>query len=337
VEEFMGDSELFNAAEFDLNDWPQAIRDLFTIDGVLYEFPQEASANMFFYRKDLVDKWGLEHPPEDGFTWDALIENARAAVEPIKSEGLEGEMYPLIFSLGLEQIGVFMLQTMWSYGGDCYIDDIMPNWNAPEGKQALADLKEWYDEGLMSPGCSGFGYSEVLIAMQQGGGVYMPQWNASAPDLLNPDKSPITAGNMAFSIFPYHKDVGPDVLRHWPSVWALGISKYSKHPDEAFSYISWFTSKDIARDYVLNGGGSSGRTSLLTDPEILAKNPQFGPMLKGLANYHADASVMSSDYLRKEILSRWANSAIVGEVGTDEALDKATEEAITYLKDQGEI
>jgi len=58
VDDFLGDSSLIDAAAFDVNDWPEAIRNLFTLDGKLYAFPQEASANIFFYRKDLVDKWG---------------------------------------------------------------------------------------------------------------------------------------------------------------------------------------------------------------------------------------------------------------------------------------
>jgi ABC-type glycerol-3-phosphate transport system substrate-binding protein len=337
VQDFLNDSELVNASQFDVNDWPEAIRNLFTFNGKLHAFPQEASANIFFYRKDLVDKWGLEHPPAEGFTWDALIANARTAVAAIKAEGLEGTTYPLIMPVGLEQIGIFFMQTMWSYGGQVYKDDKIPNYNSAEGKQVLADMKSWYDEGLMSPGATGFGYSEIQTAMQQGGGIYMTQWNASAPTLLNAEKSPVTAGNMAFSIWPYHKDAGPGVLRHWPSVWSTTISAYSKKQKEAFSYIAWFTSKEIARDYVMNGGGSSGRTSLLTDPEVLAKNPQFGAMGKGMANYHALPNLMSESYVRSEILSRWLHSAMTEQVGLEEALNNATTEATNYLKDQGEI
>jgi len=337
VDDYLADAELVDADAFDVNDWPEAIRNLFTIDGKLYAFPQEASANIFFYRKDLVDKWGLEHPPEEGFSWGALIENARAAMEAIKSEGLEGETYPLIIPFGLGQIGILFMQNMWSYGGEVFVDDKMPNYNAEEGKAALADLKAWYDEGLMSPGTTGWGYSEIQTAMQQGGGIYMTQWNASAPTLLDPETSPITAGNMGFSIWPYHEDVGPEVLRHWPSVWTTAVSAFSKKKEEALSYTAWFTSKETARDYVMNGGGSSGRASLLTDPEVLAKNPQFGAMGKGMGNYHALPNLMSASYVRKEILSRWLQSAMTEQVGLDEALDSATEEATSYLSDQGEI
>ena len=87
----------------------------------------------------------------------------------------------------------------------------------------------------------------------------------------------------------------------------------------------------------MNGGGSSGRASLLTDPEILAANPQFGPMGVGLGNYHPLPDIMSASYLRKEVVSRWVHGALTGEHGVDEALDGATEEATTYLQDQGEI
>ena len=336
MEEFLGNSELVDAEEFDVDDWPKAILDLFRLDGKLYEFPQECSANMFFYRTDLVDQFGLEHPPDEGFTWQALIANAREAKTALEAEGMD-ETYPLILPFGLEQIGAFFYQNVWGYGGEMYLDGKMPNYNCPEGKAVLADMKAWYDEGLCSPGATGWGYGEILIAMQQGGGIYMTQWNASAPDLLNAEKSPITAGNMGFSLWPYDEGQPADVLRFWPSVWALAVSVFSKHPDEAFSYNAWFTSKEVAKDYVLNGGGSSGRASLLTDPEVLAKNPQFGPMGKGLALYHPEADVASASYLRKEVISRWLHGCLTGEHGIDEALDGMTEEATNYLQDQGEI
>ena len=63
-----------------------------------------------------------------------------------------------------------------------------------------------------------------------------------------------------------------------PSPHAIGVSAFSKNQREAFAYIAWFTSQDVARDYVVNGGGSSGRGSLLTDKEILTKNPQYAAL-----------------------------------------------------------
>ena len=85
------------------------------------------------------------------------------------------------------------------------------------------------------------------------------QWNAAAPTFLDASKSPETAGKIGFSMLPYFKDKGSKVNRFNPRRTRVGVSAYSKNQKEAFAYCAWFTSQEIARDYVTNGGGSSGR------------------------------------------------------------------------------
>jgi len=337
LNDFMDSSELLDKGKFNLEDWPPALLDLFTIEGKLYAFPQEASTLMFYYRTDLVEKWGLEAPGPQGFSWPQLIDNCKKAQAEIAKENL-ADTFPLLFGVKATHSAIHFQMMAWSYGADLFLDGKMPNFNSPEAIASLEDGVGWLvKDKLVTPGMVGYEYPEVLTAYQQGKAVYALQWNAAAPDILNPDKSPASAGKTGFSVYPWHPDKGPETLRLWPSVWSVGVSAFSKHPQEAFEYAAWFTSPDVARDYVMNGGGSSGRQSLLTDPEILKTNPQYPAMLEGFKVYHALPDLVSYDYLLGTILPAHLQAVWQGTSTAKDALDAATEEAKTYLADKGEI
>jgi multiple sugar transport system substrate-binding protein len=291
---------------------------------------------MVFYRKDLVEKWGLEPPSEQGYSWETLTENCRKAQKKIAEENLT-DTYPLIYGVKGEMAAITFQQIAWSFGADLFVDGKVPNFNTPEAKAAMELTLQWAKEGLVSPGFVEYEYPEVLTGFQEGKAVFALQWNAAAADILNPEKSPITANNTAFSVSPYQKDKGPQQLRVWPSVWAMGVSAYSKKPEEAFSYIAWFTSKEIARDYVTNGGGSSGRRSLLSDPEIVKANPQYPAMLESFKVYAAFPNLQSYPYIDASILPPHLEAIWQGTETIESALQKATEETKKYLEEQGEL
>ena len=116
-----------------------------------------------------------------------------------------------------------------------------------------------YEKKYVTDGAVGYEYPDVLTGFQTGKAVTAFQWNAAAPTFLDASKSPETAGKLGFSTLPYFKDEGSKLARFNPSPHGIGVSAYSKNQKEAFAYCAWFTSQEIARDYVVNGGGSSGR------------------------------------------------------------------------------
>jgi len=63
---FMGNPDLFNAQAYNIDDFPKALLDIPTVKGDLIGFPQEASTLMFFYRKDLLKKYGIAEPGPKG-------------------------------------------------------------------------------------------------------------------------------------------------------------------------------------------------------------------------------------------------------------------------------
>jgi multiple sugar transport system substrate-binding protein len=202
-----------------------------------------------------------------------------------------------------------------------------------EAAEMVTDLV--YGKKFVTEGAIGYEYPDVLTGFQQGKAVTAFQWNAAAPTFLDASKSPETAGKLGFAALPYFKEKGGSFARFHPSPHGVGVSAFTKNQKEAFAYCAWVTSQEIARDYVTNGGGSSGRASLLTDKAILEKNPQFAALNEVLKQQHPYPPLEQYNYVYNTILAAHT-SAIWGKQETaKDGLTTAKNEAIQYLKEQG--
>jgi ABC-type glycerol-3-phosphate transport system substrate-binding protein len=189
---------------------------------------------------------------------------------------------------------------------------------------------------VVSEGVVGYEYPEVLTAYQQGKSVLALQWNAAAPTILDATKtSPDVAKNTGFTVYPYDPAAGPEQRRVQANVWAVCVSAFSKKQEAAFAYAAWFASKEVARDYVLNGGGSSGRSSLLTDPSIVEKNPQYPALLDGFKIYHRLPDLAEWPYVNDSIANPVINKIWTKQSSVVDAMKQVDKETVDYLKDQG--
>lgn len=330
------DPNLFDAKAFNAEDFPASLLKIHQYNGDQYAYPQEASTLMFFYRTDLLQKYGVTPPGPNGYSWKELAANCLTLKDKLKADG-QTDVYPLVF--GVKPTGHASIngyQPMWSYGQELFDDKWNPTFSGDKGVAGLTMMTNFlFKDAVVSPGVVGYEYAEVLTAYQQGKAVMALEWNAAAPTILDPKTSPITATTTAFSVYPYDDVAGPTQNRVYPSVWAQGISAYSTKKEAAFAYITWWTSKEIAKQYVSGGGGSSGRASLLGDPAIVATNPQYPSMLNGFKVYHGTPAIaeflyIDSDIANPDIGGIWSKQSTV-----KDGLAKVDKEALAYLKDQG--
>ena len=333
---YMQDKNLFDEASYDLKDFPDAILNIFRRDGKLYALPQEASAYLLFYRKDILAKYGVEEPKRTGWSWSHYIESAEKIQTGLENDG-RTDMYATIFpGRKNRNIAQYILQNVWANGGELLDEKLKPRLTTPE---AIEALKEYTDQlhvhKIAPPGVVGYAYSELLTNLQQGLSAMGLQWNAAAATLMDADKSPETAGKMGFSVIPYFESEGPEQLRVYPSIWGVGISSFSRHKEAAFRYVTWFTGKDIARDYVTHGGGSSGRSSLLNDPEIVAANPQYPALLESMKYYHSLPDIPEWTFILEDILTSNWNAALVGGLTPRQAMETANDAILKLLTEAG--
>jgi len=338
LEAFMGDESLFDAAAYNLQDFPDSLLALFQYDGTQRLLPQEASTLMFFYRKDLLEKYGVPEPPVTGYSLDEMREHALTIQDAMNTEGL-ADTYGLVFGVKPQfHSAINVVQPSWSKGAEFFTEDMHPQMNSQPVIDATTYMTNLlFQDKVVSPGVVSYEYPEVLTAFQQGKAAMALEWNAAAPTILDATKSPISATTTGFSAYPYDATAGQTQQRIFPSVHAIGVSHFSKKQQAAFAYVAWFTSQQIARDYVVNGGGSSGRESLLTDPEILAKAPYYAAVLEGFKVYHPFPSLTQWPYMYLNILGVDFNSIWTQQLSVADGLAQMDEEMTTYLQDQGVI
>lgn len=335
LSQFMNDKDLFDAEAYNNDDFPKALRDVFSYEGEQLCMVQEASGLLLNYRKDLLQKYGVPEPPLEGWDWDTFFGHLKTIQDGLAKDG-KTDVYPLLFGAKRPAHSYRHNQHYtWGKGGEVY-NGITPNYDDPAMIESFTVLPSLiYEKKFVSEGAVGYEYPDVLTGFQAGKAVMAFQWNAAAPTFLDASKSPETAGKIGFSMMPYFKDKGTKIARHDPSPHALGVSAYSKNQKEAFAYVAWFTSQEIARDYVVNGGGSSGRGSLLTDKAVLEKNPQYAALNEVLKLQKPYPQMEQYLYVANTILASHAGAIWSKQETAEAGLKAAKAEAIQYLKEQG--
>ncbi len=326
--------ELINPDVYDIGDFPERSLGLVTWDDELLALPQHVSGQMMYFRADVFEKYDIEAPdPLAGWSFDQLADGCRKLKTALANDGKD-ETWPLV--LLLAGAGTVHYNFAASMGTPLYDADSLPNYNSPASIAALELIKSWMDEGLISPGALGYNYPEGIETVRQEQTVIALQWDTAAVELTDPSASPTTADTLDFSVHPWDSNIGHNAPRVWTGVWSNFVSKFSQNSEAALSYSAWYTSKEIAYDYVRYGGGHSGRASLLTDPEILAAHRQYDSMI---ANFSAAAvlpTLSQLGYVGGNILSPNVEAFLTGAVDSAQAaMDAAQAEAVQFLQDEG--
>ena len=337
-ESLWDNSELINQDVYDIDDFAgPGIGACSWFDG-LYALPQHLSSRVTFYRADWFDKWGIERPhPTEGWSFDAMIDAARKAKAGIEADGMD-DVWPLVMLMkdngnnviSWENVG----RSLGAYG-KLYDERGIPNFTLPEMTEALDLIKGWMDEGLVSPGSVGYEYTDALELIRNSKCAICFQWDTAAVELTDPGASPECAEGLEFTMYPYDSNIGHNVPRLYTSCWAPSVSAYSKYPEIAFSYCAWYTSKEIAFDYLMYGGGHSGRASVLSDPEILAAHRQYASMNVNFEALVPVPTLPEWSYIRSEIANPNMAAFLAGDKTAEEAAQDAQDEAMEYLDEQG--
>lgn len=122
--------------------YPEALVELYTYEGVVYGVPKDFDTIGVWYNKDIFERAGVEEP-QPGWTWDDFHEKAAAISEALGSEGIYGTAATLEGQAGY-------YNTILQDGGEIISDDsTTTGFGTPE---AAAGIKYWAD--LIADGSS---------------------------------------------------------------------------------------------------------------------------------------------------------------------------------------
>ncbi len=286
--------------------------------GKLYRIPLRSDTGMLYYRKDLLDKAGYK-PPE---TFEELVKISQELQEnKVISWGYvwQGAQY--------EGLSAMFIEILQGFGGFWVNPDTNEvGLDKPEAIKAVEFLRTVIAQGISPPGVTTYREEDTRRLFVSGETAFLRNWPyvwASA----NEDTSKIKG------------KVGIKPMVHIPGGtggaclggWGMGISKTSKHPEEAWKAIQYFTSKEPQQRFTLETGSISSRRDLFADPSIITKYPHY-PQLEKVADSAVLRPPIAQYAQASDILQRYLNAALSNpQLSPEKAMKSAADETRRLL------
>lgn len=256
-----------------------------TWQGKLIGLPfRTGSTALFYYRKDLFDKYGLKVPG----TMEEYYHNAKVITE--KEEGIYGGS---LMSGGNPYIYEEFLVWFWAQGGRLLNEEQngVVSFEDKNGKLATDIFTMWkklHDDELLPPAHTTWGIYDILRAMQQN---LVAQANAYSPRVLAVEdpKESKTVGKWGHSpIFPGKAGkVGP--VGYMGGTWTFGINPLisEDRKEAAFKVIQVMVSDEAQKRAALEAANGPTLKSTYKDPEYLKVNPAAPAILECLGKFYS--------------------------------------------------
>ncbi|MCV9907672.1 extracellular solute-binding protein [Brucella sp. HL-2] len=202
-----------------------------------FGMPWILDTKYLFYNKEILEKAGIKTPPK---TWDELAEQATI----IKDKGLVAS--PIAWSWSQAEAVICDYTTLVSaYRGDL-LKDGKPAFQNGGGLDALNYMVASYNSGVSNPNSKEFLEEDVRKVFENGDAAFALNWTYMY-NMANDAKDSKVAGKVG--IVPAPGVAGKSEASAVNGSMGLGITSASQHPEEAWKYITFMTSKDIQNQY----------------------------------------------------------------------------------------
>jgi len=246
-----------------------------TVDGRLVAMPWYTDAGLLFYRKDLLQKYGLQVPN----TWDELANSAKKIQDAERAAG-SADFHGFVFQAkASEALTCDALEWVNSFGGGEIVDkDGNITINNAKAAKALDTAASWV--GTIAPGgVLNYAEEDARGVFQNDKALFMRNWPYAWSLGQAPD-SPIK-GKIGVVPLP----MGPDGKKAATLGGGnLAVSKYSKNPDAAAALVMYMTSPEIQKKRAIGGSYNPTIINLYKDKEVQAANPFMGELLDVFTN-----------------------------------------------------
>lgn len=239
--------------EIDPADFYPGMLDEWRYKGVLYGLPTWTASSGVYYNKDLFDKAGLKYP-DDTWTWDTLVEyGKKLTIRDAQGKIIQYAFTPDGFSLNW---GTGPIIWVWSNGGDILSPDKKRfTLGEPKAKQALEYFYDVIFKHQISVTPSAHAEQNWWIRFFNG---TVAMWDS--PSWNNTYLAPIDK---------FFWDVAPTFMSPYTKkragfihTRATCISKLTKHPEEAWKFVKFLSSKQIQRIWAVKRGYQPTRKSI---------------------------------------------------------------------------
>jgi multiple sugar transport system substrate-binding protein len=283
--------------------------------GALYALPYVGNSQLFFYRKDLLQKHNLKEPA----TWDDVMNAAKTISEQeINGAPGGGKIYGYVMraAQGNAAVADFM-PIFWAFGGEMFDGKGQPTVNSPEG---IAALKFMIELGKYSPpGYASFNADEVGAHLLQSTAAMSINWPAWISSFNDPAKSKVI-GKMEFGQMPGAKNPGRAEIGNW----LIAIPRDAKNPEAAMDFLLWATSAEQMKLSAQRGNPPT-RKSVFNDPQLVAKFPSYPAQLRSLESSRPRPRTPLWNEI-ENAFGIYLSKANSGELSAEDAMNQANAE-----------
>ncbi|MDG5816218.1 ABC transporter substrate-binding protein [Chitinispirillales bacterium ANBcel5] len=294
-----------------------------TYEESLIGLPLYVDGGLLYYRKDLLEKYGYDSPPQ---TWEQLLEMAKTVQNGEREHN--SDFWGYVWQ-GAQYEGLICnaLETFVSAGGGILDSHGNSITSTEENVKALEFMISLIHEHAVSPPntFTDMKEEEVRMTFQAGNTLFQRNW-PYAWGLHNAKDSEIK-GKVAIAplpSFPEHQSAA--TLGGWHAV----VSAYSDMPEEAVQFLQYITSYDVQKDMTLNLGWNPGRSDLYENETIQSSAPhlvELKPVFEGavprpVVPYYSEIS---------QILQKQINAALAGQVSAAQALENADKGIVNLI------
>jgi trehalose/maltose transport system substrate-binding protein len=242
-----------------------------TYFGKLYAYPHRSNGGLLFYRKDLLDKYGVQVPT----TFDEM----KAACDKI----IAGEKNSKLACFAgqynkYEGLTVNFDEAVHGAGGVIVGDDGKPNVATPEATKGLQTLTDWFKDGYIPKAAITWQEEQGRRAFQEGQLVFHRNWPYVYTTANKTDGSSKIAGKFDVAPLPGITQSGVSSLGGGN----LGIAKYAENKGTAADFLKFMAMEETQKQDTLATSNAPALESLYSDPEIVKKFPYTPTLLKSI-------------------------------------------------------
>jgi multiple sugar transport system substrate-binding protein len=226
-----------------------------TVDGKIVALPAFADAMFLYYRKDLLEKHGVQPPT----TWDELA----AASKKITGAEKDGNLQGLSFQgKAIEGAVCTFLLPYWSAGKQLVTDGKL-SFDKAQAVKALKLWKDFVDQGVAKPNIAEVATDDTRKEFQAGNVVFAVNWSyawgqfqgaeSAVKDKVGVVKLPAVQGGQPASCL---------------GGWEWAVSAYSNNKSEAQKFVQYLSSPEVSKFMAINASLLPQFPEVYTDPDV---------------------------------------------------------------------
>jgi trehalose/maltose transport system substrate-binding protein len=285
-----------------------------TVDSKLVALPWFTDAGLFYYRTDLLEKYGYDGPPA---TWDEMEEMATTIQEGERGEGKDDFWGYVWQGNNYEGLTCDALEWQVTEGGGNIIEpDGTITINNPAAAAAFDRAAGWVDT-ISPPGVTTYQEEDARGVWQTGNAAFMRNW-PYAYSLGNADDSAIKGLFEATTLPQGAGDRSAATLGGWQ----LMVSAYSENPEAASMFVRYVAGREGQQARALANSMLPTIAGLYSDAEVLGAQPFMGSLFDVFTQAVARPSTVTGE-LYNEVSAAYFNSVhsiLTGEASSADAL-----------------